>query len=159
MKSFSFIATYVFLLIFPLKINAQISSIPGFINGDKVNLRTDHTTQARVVTMLNKGQRISILTSYQPNGNYNEAILRATTDFYDETYGNKVFTLHQGKAVLVGDRIGDQYRISFKNETTGFVGHAKIQSHLLEFIGGDTWYFIEVNGQKGWVFGKYVSYY
>lgn len=159
MKKVFFVSLYLCSFLLLHSVHAQVSSMPGFINGDKVNLRTDHTTQARVVTMLNKGQRISILTSYQPTGNYNEAILRSTTDFYDENYGYKVFTLHQGKAVLVGERIGDQYKISFKNESTGHMGYAKIQSHLLEFIGGDTWYFIEVNGQKGWVFGKYVSYY
>jgi hypothetical protein len=138
---------------------AQTAGMPGFINGDKVNMRSDHSTQARPVTMLNKGQRINIITSYQPEGNYNEAILRKTTDFYSEDYGYKLFTLHQGKAVLVKDRVGDMYNVSFKNESTGNIGYAKIQSHLLEFIGGDTWYFVEANGQKGWVFGKYVTYY
>jgi hypothetical protein len=42
---------------------------------------------------------------------------------------------------------------------TGKTGYARIDSNRLEFIGGDAWYFVEVNGMRGWVFGKYVAYY
>lgn len=137
---------------------AQSTGMSGYITGDKVNMRTDHTTQASAIMLLKKGQSIRILKSYRPDDNSNEAILRTSTDFYNEDYGQKVFTLPKGKAVLVKGRPGDQCAISFRNESTGKIGYAKIQTHLLEFIGGDTWYYIETEGRKGWVFGKYVSY-
>jgi uncharacterized protein YraI len=148
-----------FMLLFAFNSLAQSSSMPGYINGDNINVRADHSTQSRVVTMLARGQRISIISSYRPEGNYNEAILRVSTDFYDSTYGNKLFSLAKGKAVVVNEYIGGMYNISFKNDVTGRTGYARIDSNRLEFIGGDAWYFIEVNGIRGWVFGKYVAYY
>ncbi len=147
------------LLLFAFNANAQTSSMPGYINGDNINLRADHTTQSRVVTMLARGQRISIISSYRPEGNYNEAILRSSTDFYDSTYGNLLFSLPKGKAVVVNTYDGGMYNISFRNDMTGRTGYARIDSNRLEFIGGDAWYFVEVNGMRGWVFGKYVAYY
>jgi len=137
----------------------QISSMPGYINGDNVNMRADHSTQAKAITLLKKGQGISIITSYRPQGNENEAILRSNTDFYDTNYGLVMFSLPKGKAVKVNGYNNNQYNISFRNDLSGKTGYAKIDPNKLEFIGGETWYFIEVNGQKGWVFGKYVSYY
>jgi hypothetical protein len=147
------------LLLFALNANAQTSSMPGYINGDNINLRADHTTQSRVVTMLARGQRISIISSYRPEGNYNEAILRSSTDFYDLNYGNILFSLPKGKAVVVSTYDNGMYNISFRNDATGRTGYARIDSNRLEFIGGDAWYFVEVNGMRGWVFGKYVAYY
>lgn len=138
---------------------AQLTGLPGYISGDKVNMRSDHSTQASAIMLLSKGQKVNILKSYRPDDNSNEAILRTSTDFYNEDYGVKVFTLPKGKAVLVQGRPGDYCSISFRNEKTGNVGYAKIQTHLLEFIGGDTWYYVETGGRKGWVFGKYVNYY
>lgn len=109
--------------------------------------------------MLARGQRISIISSYRPEGNYNEAILRSSTDFYDSNYGNMLFSLPKGKAVVVSTYDNGMYNISFWNDMTGKTGYARIDSNRLEFIGGDAWYFVEVNGMRGWVFGKYVAYY
>jgi uncharacterized protein YraI len=159
-KQFTQILSFLaFMFMFAFNSSAQSSAMPGYINGDNVNLRADHTTQSRVVTMLARGQRISIISSYRPEGNYNEAILRAATDFYDSTYGNLLFSLPKGKAVVVNTYDGGMYNISFRNDMTGRTGYARIDSNRLEFIGGDAWYFIEVNGMRGWVFGKYVAYY
>jgi hypothetical protein len=133
--------------------------MPGYISGDNVNMRADHSTQAKSIALLKKNQRIFIISSYRPESNDNEAILRVSTDFYDETYGLKLFTLPKGKAVMVNRLDGNQYYISFKNDKTGRVGYAKIDTHRLEFINGETWYYVDVDNKKGWVFGKYVSYY
>jgi uncharacterized protein YraI len=153
------LSTLVLMFLLAFNCTAQTSSMPGYVNGDNVNLRADHTTQSRVVTMLARGQRISIISSYRPEGNYNEAILRASTDFYDANYGNILFSLPKGKAVVVGTYDGGMYNISFRNDMTGRTGYARIDSNRLEFIGGDSWYFVEVNGFRGWIFGKYVAYY
>ena len=133
--------------------------MPGYINGDDVFLRADHTTQSKAITTLDKGQRIFIISSYRPKGNDNEAILRVSTDFYDEDFGVKLFTLPKGKAVVVNGLENDMYRISFRNDKSGRTGFAKIDTHRLEIIGGETWYYVEVNNRNGWVFGKYVAYY
>jgi hypothetical protein len=138
---------------------AQTSSMPGYISGDNVNLRTDHTTQAASLGMLKKSQPVLIISSFRPAGNDDEAILRVNTDFYDETFGYKLFSLPKGKAVIVNGLEDSQYRISFKNEKTGKIGFAKIDTHRLEFIGGETWYYIETGNKRGWVFGKYVAFY
>lgn len=148
-----------FVLLFSNMLTGQASSMPGYINVDNVNMRVDHTTQAKVITMLKKGQGIYIITSYRPEGNNDEAILRSKTDFYDTNYGFVLFSLPKGKAVKVNSYNGSQYDISFRNDMTGKTGFAKIDPNRLEFIGGETWYFVEVNNQRGWVFGKYVSYY
>lgn len=109
--------------------------------------------------MLKRGQDIYIITSYRPEGNDNEAILRVNTEFYDQDYGVKLFSLPKGKAVKVNSFQNNMYNISFRNDKTGKMGYAKIDPNRLEFIGGETWYFVEVGNLKGWVFGKYVSYY
>ena len=96
-------------------VQAQKSSMPGYITGDDVFLRADHTTQSKAITTLDKGQRIFIISSYRPKGNDNEAILRVNTDFYDEDFGVKLFTLPKGKAVVVNGLENDMYRISFRN--------------------------------------------
>jgi hypothetical protein len=147
------------LMSFSVEGNAQVSAMPGYITGDNVNLRSDHTTQSNALMMLKRGQDVFIITSYRPSGNDNEAILRVNTDFYDENYGLKLFTLPKGKAVIVNDYDDERYSISFRNEKTGKMGYAQIDPNRLEFIGGDTWYFVEVGSKKGWVYGKYVAYY
>jgi uncharacterized protein YgiM (DUF1202 family) len=153
---------------------AQTSSMPGYISGDNVNLRVDHTTQAASLGILKKGQPVYIISSFRPTGNDNEAILRVSTDFYDETFGYKLFSLPKGKAVIVNGLDDNQYRISFRNEKSGKMGFAKIDTHRLEFIGGETWFLVEIDPSQskssthkvpygeaitGWVFGKYVAYY
>lgn len=133
--------------------------MPGYISGDNVNMRADHSTQSRSVGMLRKGQNVYIVTSYRPDGNDDEAILRVNTDFYDTNYGVKLFSLPRGKAVKINGYYNEMYNISFRNDRSGKTGYAKIHPNRLEFIGGETWYFVEVNNMSGWVFGKYISYY
>jgi hypothetical protein len=70
-----------------------------------------------------------------------------------------MFTLDRGKAVKVSRRQNDKYLISFRNDKTGSIGYAQIETNRLEFIGGETWYYVEVNNKTGWVFGKYVQSY
>jgi hypothetical protein len=156
MRILSFILFYFTIVSCAL---SQTSSLPGVITGDDVFLRSDHTTQSKAIKTLDKGQRVFIISSFRPKGNDNEAILRVSTDFFDEDYGVKLFTLPKGKAVVVNGLENDRYRISFRNDKSGRVGFAKIDTHRLEFIGGETWYHVEVNNMTGWVFGKYVAYY
>lgn len=157
-KRLIFFATLVlFIINTSTSLFSQSTTIPGTIKGDNIYLRSDHTTQSKAITTLSRCQRINIVNSYTPSGNDNEAILLARTDFYDETYGDKMFTLDRGKAVKVINRQNDKYRISFRNDRTGSIGYAQIETNRLEFIGGETWYFVEVNNKTGWVFGKYVQ--
>ncbi len=159
-KRLFFFSTLLIIFIIPSsKLFSQSMSWPGSIKGDNVYLRSDHTTQSKALATLSRGQSINIISSYAPSGNNNEAILRAKTDFYDETYGVKMFTLDRGKAVKVSRRQNDKYLISFRNDNTGSVGYAQIETNRLEFIGGETWYYVEVNNKTGWVFGKYVQSY
>ena len=154
-----FILSFIFSLFLSNHAVSQVSAMPGYISGDNVNLRSDHSTQSKAITMLKRGQDIYIITSYRPEGNDDEAILRVNTEFYDQDYGVKLFSLPKGKAVKVNSFKNNMYNISFRNDKTGKMGYAKIDPNRLEFIGGETWYFVEVNNLKGWVFGKYVSYY
>ncbi len=167
-------ALFLSCLVINLSALAQTSSMPGYIIGDNVNIRSGHTTQSASLGMLKKGQPVYIISSFRPSDNDNEAILRVSTDFYDETFGYKLFSLPKGKAVVVNGLDDNQYRISFRNEKSGKMGFAKIHTHRLEFIGGETWYYVEIDPLQsksstvkvaygeaisGWVFGKYVAYY
>ena len=156
-KRLFFISTLLLVLYPSLNIFAQSMTWPGSIKGDNVYLRSDHSTQSKALTTLSRGQSITIINSYTPSGNDNEAILRAKTDFYDETYGVKMFSLDRGKAVKVNRRQNNKYHISFRNDRTGNIGYAPIETNRLEFIGGETWFYVEVNNKTGWVFGKYVQ--
>lgn len=131
----------------------------GVITGDKVYVRESSSTQADSKGLLVKGQRVSIIDDYVPEGNYDEAILRDATVFYDE-YSMRLFTLTRGKAVKILENLDGVFRVSFKDDRTGKTGYAKISIADLEFISGDKWYLIKTDqGLSGWVFGKYVQRY
>ena len=147
-------------------ISLLMSSLSGysqqaFITGSGVLIRSDHSTSGAKKGSLKLNQEVDILDVYYPSNNYNEAILRTKTNFYDrDGNGSFVFSLNAGKAVKVIENIDqNQYRISFKN-TNGSIGFAKISSNSLEFINGEKWYKVRTNsGLVGWVFGKYVQEY
>ncbi len=129
------------------------------ITGSGVLIRSDHSTSGAKKGSLKLNQEVYILDVYYPSNNYNEAILRTKTNFYDnDGNGNFMFSLGAGKAVKVVENIDQsRYRISFRN-TNGSLGFAKISSNSLEFINGEKWYKVRTNsGLVGWVFGKYVQ--
>lgn len=127
------------------------------VTGSSVNMRSNHSTTASPVTLLNYGQEVTILDRYRPQGNYDEAILKSQTNFYDESSGQFVFSLIKGKAVQVISNDGDRCRITFVNEKNK-TGFASISPSQLEFISGEAWYYISTaSGQKGWVLGKYIQ--
>ncbi len=129
------------------------------ITGSGVLIRSDHSTSGAKKGSLKLNQEVYILDVYYPSNNFNEAILRTKTNFYDnDGNGNFMFSLGAGKAVKVVENIDQyRYRISFRN-TNGSLGFANISSNSLEFINGEKWYKVRTNsGLVGWVFGKYVQ--
>ncbi len=150
-----------FILAFILLLMSSLSgySQQAYITGSGVLIRSDHSTSGAKKGSLKLNQEVDILDVYYPSNNYNEAILRTKTPFYDsDGNGSLVFSLDAGKAVKVIENIDqDQYRISFKNPN-GSIGFAKISSSSLDFINGEKWYKVKTNGGLvGWVFGKYVQ--
>jgi hypothetical protein len=139
------------------KSKANQSARKAKISGTNVNMRSDHSTTSALVTQLNYGDVVSILDQYRPNGNYDEAILKSQTNFYDEYSGDFVFSLIKGKAVSVISNDGERCRISFVNDKNK-TGYASLSSSQLEFISGDLWYYVSnSSGKKGWVLGKYIQ--
>ena len=139
------------------KSKANQSSRKAKISGTNVNMRSDHSTTSALVTQLNYGDVVSILDQYRPNGNYDEALLKSETNFYDEYSGDYVFSLVKGKAVKVISNDDEKCRISFINDK-GKTGFASISASQLEFISGNVWYNISTaSGKKGWVLEKYIK--
>jgi hypothetical protein len=128
-----------------------------FVNTGNVSLRSDHTVKSERITVLKQNTPVVLIDSYVPEGNGDEAILRQSTDFYDNSMGYKLFSLGKGKAVIVGNYDGTYYSISYKDDRTGNMGYARITPDRLEFIGGEDWKLVEVEGKRGWILGKYVS--
>jgi hypothetical protein len=127
------------------------------ISGSSVYMRSDHSTTSKPVTLLNFNEAVNILDEYRPNGNYDEAILKSQTNFYDEYSGDFVFSLIKGKAVSVISNDGERCRISFVNDKNK-TGYASLSVSQLEFISGDMWYYVSnSSGKKGWVLGKYIQ--
>lgn len=135
------------------------SSNGAYINADRVYLRSNHSTKASSLLLMNKGQYVEVLNKYRPSSNFDEAILISQTNFYQKNSGIFMFTLPKGKAVKIVSKNGNNYYVSFRNDQTGAVGYTTISGNLLEFIGGDVWYFVKVNELQGWVFGKFVTFY
>ena len=139
------------------KTRVNQSSRKAKISGSNVNMRLDHSTTSALVTQLNYGEVVSIIDQYRPNGNYNEALLKSETNFYDEYSGDYVFSLVKGKAVKVISHDDKKCRISFINDK-GRIGYASITDSQLEFISGNVWYNISTSsGKKGWVLEKYIQ--
>ncbi len=128
------------------------------MTGSNVIVRANPSTSAGKRGSLKLNQRVTVLDTYYPSDNRNEAILRYKTDFYNEYSGNFSFSLNSGRAVKVVESLGgDSYRISFV-QVNGDKGFAKISGDRLEFINGEKWYRIETStGLTGWVFGKFVQ--
>ena len=128
------------------------------ITGSNVIVRANSSTSAGKRGSLKLNQRVTVLDTYFPSDNRNEAILRYKTDFYNEYSSNFSFSLNSGRAVKVVESLGgDSYRISFV-QANGDKGFAKISGDRLEFINGEKWYRIETStGLTGWVFGKFVQ--
>jgi len=130
----------------------------GRILGQNVIIRSSHTTESGKKGVLSLNQIVSILDVYYPSNNRNEAILKVSTNFYDEFSGSYSFTLNNGKAVKIIEALGNnKYQIGF-TMTNGRRGFATIYGSNLEFINGDKWYKIQTySGTVGWVLGKYVQ--
>lgn len=128
------------------------------INGNNVLVRSNHSIQSNRKGVLTKGQTVTILDEFTPDGNHNEAILRSSTNFYNSYSGVKVFTLNRGKAIVIERFDGNMYSISYEDDKTGKTGYAQLSASQLEFISGDVWYKISTtSGLSGWVFGKFVT--
>ena len=143
--------------------NSNNTSLPpqyseAKITGSNVIIRASASTTAGKKGSLKLNQRVTVLDTYFPSDNRNEAVLRYKTDFTNEYSGNFVFSLNSGRAVKVIESLGgDSYRISFI-QANGDKGFAKINGERLEFINGEKWYKIETStGLTGWVFGKFVQ--
>jgi len=128
------------------------------INGNNVLVRSNHSIQSNRKGVLTKGQTVTILDEYTPDGNHNEAILQSSTNFYNSYSGELLFTLNKGKAIVIERFDGNMYSISYEDDKTGKTGYAQLQASQLEFISGDVWYKISTtSGLSGWVFGKFVT--
>ena len=132
----------------------------GRILGQNVIIRSSYSTESSKRGVLSLNQIVSILDVYYPSNNRNEAILKVTTNFYDEYSGNFSFSLKNGKAVKIIEALENyKFRIVF-TMTNGRRGFATINGSNLEFINGERWYKIQTyNGAVGWVLGKYVQEY
>lgn len=128
------------------------------INGNNVLVRSNHSIQSNRKGVLTKGQTVTILDEYTPDGNHNEAILQSSTNFYNSYSGELLFTLNKGKAIVIERYDGNMYSISYEDDKTGKTGYAQLKASQLEFISGDVWYKISTtSGLSGWVFGKFVT--
>lgn len=165
MKLFYFSTVFVVMFLFSsfeYKTSFIVNRLPQYsearITGSNVIVRANPSTSAAKRGSLKLNQRVTVLDTYFPSDNRNEAILRYKTDFYNEYSGNFSFSLNSGRAVKVVESLGgDSYRISFV-QSNGDKGFAKISGDRLEFINGEKWYRIETSsGLTGWVFGKFVQ--
>jgi hypothetical protein len=135
------------ILFAALFILPTIANNSGYINADRVYLRSDHSTKASVLLMMDRGQSVEIINNYRPSSNFDEAILRYQTNFYSQSTGAFLFYLSKGKAVKIVRKDGSDYYVSFRNDQTGATGYSTISGDRLEFIGGDVWYYVGIIGQ------------
>jgi hypothetical protein len=130
----------------------------AIVTGQDVNMRAEPSINAKRIASLDRNARVRIETEQSPEGNGREAILREKTDFYYSNSNTKAFSLNSGRAVNVLGRASDyQWNISFQ-EKGGQLGFATVDDSRVEFIAGDTWYYINTeDGQRGWVLNKFIQ--
>lgn len=125
-----------------------------YINGNRVNVRSQPNTKSKVITQVNQGEYVSVLDSHRAGGG-NEAILNQSVEFYNQ-YGNYTFSLNRGKAVRVEGDLGDKYRISYHNGS--YRSYATVYKGAVDFLAGEYWVKIRTNsGRVGWILNRYIN--
>ncbi|MDG4950769.1 SH3 domain-containing protein [Weeksellaceae bacterium KMM 9724] len=127
----------------------------GVITGNKVIIRSNHTTKSNNMGNYVKGERVEILDEYYPANN-TEAIAKKQIYLYND-YGRFLYTLVPGKAVEILEETHGEYWVSFDHPEYGKLT-ATVNGSDLDFISGDKWYKVRRNnGQTGWVFSKFLK--
>ncbi len=124
----------------------------GYIKGNDVALREDHTIAAHAPTYLKDKQSLNIIgewTCTDPK----EAIVRDHGTLM--WHNGKNITLQKGQAVVIQEDLGNEYHIMVNLDNSWIDTYT--EKSLIRKIYGEKWIQVSLpNGQIGWVFSDYV---
>lgn len=128
----------------------------GIINGNSVIMRAGNSIQSTKMGNFKNGEKVTILDQAKPQ-NENQAIAAKSIKLYSDYNGKYMATLNKGKALVIEDYTGSQYKVSFKHPEFGKL-FATVAPDELESISNEVWYKVKrASGEEGWVLGQFVN--
>lgn len=125
------------------------------INATNVIMRGGSSVQAEKIGTFNLNETVEVVSIVDAE-NPNESILKEEVEL--SANGQSV-VLSAGKAVMVEkyDQQSGVATIAYNHSTKGKL-YAEVDGEVIDLISFSRWYQIKrANGEKGWVFGKFLS--
>ncbi len=135
---------------------SQKAAKVGIINGDGVVMRSGNSIESAKLSNFTNGEKVEILEETKPK-NENQAITTKPIKLYSDYNGKYMATLNKGKALVIEEFTGTEYKVSFQHPEFGKL-YATVASSELESISNEIWFKVKrANGQEGWVIGKFLK--
>jgi cell wall-associated NlpC family hydrolase len=129
--------------------NTAFAATKGTINADNVNIRTQASTSSDVMKMLSKGVTVTVTDNV--DGWYKLSTATGGVAYVKQDF----VTITQADAVVTDSFINVRSNPSITADVIGVVN----QGQVVTVTGAENedWYTVSYNGQKGYVYGEYVS--
>ncbi|MFN0176573.1 MAG: hypothetical protein ACKVU0_18175 [Saprospiraceae bacterium] len=127
----------------------------SIITGSNVTMRKEASVKSEKIGSFEQNEKVEILETKNVN-NESEAILNKSITLKGS--GAEV-NLLKGKAVIIEEykTEGNLYRVSYQDPQKGKLT-AEIDASAVETITYSTWYKVKrMNGETGWVLGKFLK--
>ncbi|MBX7242770.1 MAG: hypothetical protein K1X92_13590 [Bacteroidia bacterium] len=128
----------------------------GIITGNGVIMRSGNSVESAKLGNFTNGEKVEILEETKPK-NENQAIAAKPVKLYSDYNGKYIATLNKGKALVIEEYTGSEYKVSFQHPEYGKL-YATVSPSELESISNEVWYKVKrASGEEGWVIGKFVK--
>ncbi len=128
----------------------------GTISGNSVIMRRESSVESAKIGNFENGEKVSILEERKPQ-NVNQAIAVKSIKLYSDYNGKYMAVLNKGKALMIEEFTGTDYKVSFQHPELGKL-YATVTPAELESISNEVWFRVKrVSGEEGWVLGKFVK--
>lgn len=152
----------ILILVYNVSFAGELTPFTGEINANNINLRSDATTSASVIGVLNKGERVEVvLALYEwykirlPKNLpiYIKKSLASCIDY------SQPQSTHELKACLTAKVSNDRVNIRAKpSESSAIVGVADKNEIISVIAEESSWYKIEpIQNSFGWIHKKFVD--
>ena len=148
----------------PLAIPEKVKETPvshdvyssGQITGTSVNVREDHSLQAKVRARVSVRETVDILEEWSEPGT-DSAVLAKDVEIDIPGTGKKLLRKGTGIAVISRNEANQTIDFTIPSENTANVLRVP-KNTVLEAMQWPWFRIRKKNGQEGWIFGKYLSH-
>lgn len=135
---------------------SQPSGNTGTIIGKGVIIRQSNSVESAKMGNYDENETVTILSEARPQ-NQNQAIAAKPIKLYDDYNGKLITTLNKGKALVIENFDGSNYKVSYQDPKFGKL-FATVFPDELQNISNEVWYKVRrKNGDEGWVLGKFLK--